>query len=99
MCPCRHIEEHLPPEFRDRCYFFSSFFYKKLTEKQKQPAPGKQAHPVTGESMQRADYMDYINHERVKKWTKVRREVAQMHALFATTVSILANTRVLDHDA
>ena len=29
----RWIEEHLPGVMKDRCYFFNSFFYKKLAEK------------------------------------------------------------------
>ena len=37
----RWIEQNLPNEVRDRCYFFNSFFYKKLTEKQKVKRGGK----------------------------------------------------------
>ena len=29
----RWIEEHLPGIMKERCYFFNSFFYKKLAEK------------------------------------------------------------------
>jgi hypothetical protein len=40
----RYIEHHLSPGMRDRCYFFNSFFYKKLTEQtpanaRRKPAP------------------------------------------------------------
>ena len=37
----RWIEQNLPNEVRERCYFFNSFFYKKLTEKQKVKRGGK----------------------------------------------------------
>lgn len=30
----RWLQDQLPPEVSARCYFFNSFFYKKLTEKQ-----------------------------------------------------------------
>ncbi len=56
----RFIQAELKAEARDQCYFFNSFFYKKLTEK----SGGKDAEGLTPQ--QRA-------FQRVKKWTKVRR--------------------------
>ena len=38
--PARHprcrrwLQDQLPPEVRQRCYFFNTFFFKKLTEKE-----------------------------------------------------------------
>ena len=55
----RFIQAELPPEARQECYFFNSFFYKKLTEKS--GAGGKDTEGLTAH--QRA-------FERVKKWTK-----------------------------
>lgn len=42
FCFHRWIEEHLPTEVADRCYFFNSFFYKKLTEKTPRKGKGSQ---------------------------------------------------------
>ena len=60
----RHLQKELAkdnPAAADECYFFNSFFYKKLTEKgPRVRSPGGQPDPA-----QRA-------HERVKKWTKAR---------------------------
>ena len=58
----RYIWQHTPEATRDRCYFYNSFFYKKLSEKQ----PGLPAVTTTGrcEAAKAA-------HERVRKWTKV----------------------------
>ena len=52
----------MPEATRNRCYFYNSFFYKKLSEKQ----PGLPAVNATGrcEAAKAA-------HERVRKWTKV----------------------------
>ena len=65
----------MPEATRDRCYFYNSFFYKKLSEKQ----PGLPAVNATGrcEAAMAA-------HERVRKWTKVstarhRSTVTQAH--------------------
>ncbi len=30
----RWLQDKLPPEVRQRCYFFNTFFFKKLTEKE-----------------------------------------------------------------
>lgn len=59
----RHIWEHLPEEVKARCYFFNSFFWKKLTEKSglSSTLDNGPRGPVAA-----------ANHERVKKWTKVR---------------------------
>ena len=54
------LEEDLDPEHRGRFHFFNSFFYKKLTEKN--PGMCKLAPEERGKR----------DHERVKKWTKVR---------------------------
>ena len=40
---CRWQEHHLPEDMQERCYFFNSFFYKKLTEKQKAKKGGAKA--------------------------------------------------------
>ena len=58
----RWIWQHLPAATQDRCYFFNSFFYKKLSERQ----VGLGAVNATGrcEAAKAA-------HERVRKWTKV----------------------------
>ena len=52
----------MPEPTRERCYFFNSFFYKKLSEKQ----PGLGPVNTTG----RCDAAKAA-HERVRKWTKV----------------------------
>jgi hypothetical protein len=71
----RVIASELPPEDAGRVYFFNSFFAKKLTEKERRPAPvggggggsgsGKGGGPTAAEARARR------SHERVKKWTKV----------------------------
>ena len=60
----RHIQSELLPETRAQCYFFNSFFYKKLTEK-------------SGAGSKAAEGQPALSHherafERVKKWTKAR---------------------------
>ncbi|CAL8462561.1 g2094 [Coccomyxa elongata] len=57
----RHIWDNLREDVRRRCYFFNSFFWKKLTEKS-----GLAASLDTGPR----GPMATANHERVKKWTK-----------------------------
>ena len=60
MCPDRRfIQAELPAEAKEQCYFFNSFFYKKLTEKSS--AGGKDSEGLSKE--ERA-------FQRVKKWTK-----------------------------
>ena len=56
----RFIQAELTPEAREQCYFFNSFFYKKLTEKSGIGGKGD-AEGLT--PTQRA-------FQRVKKWTK-----------------------------
>ena len=58
----RYIWQHMPEAIQGRCYFYNSFFYKKLSEKQ----PGLPAVNTTG----RCDAAKAA-HERVRKWTKV----------------------------
>lgn len=59
---CRWIWQHLPEATQKRCYFFNSFFYKKLSEKQ--PGLGPLTPSGRCEAARAA-------HERVRKWTKV----------------------------
>jgi len=59
----RYIWESLPESAKERCYFFNSFFWKKLTEKSGVPSNPLTAGPRGAASA--------ANHERVKKWTKV----------------------------
>ena len=59
---CRWIWQHLPEATQNRCYFFNSFFYKKLSERQ--PGLG----PLTASGRCEAAK---AAHERVRKWTKV----------------------------
>jgi len=59
----RVIQHGLQAGEAERFYFFNSFFFKKLTEKEKR---GAAAAASKGEDKARRD------HERVKKWTKVR---------------------------
>lgn len=63
LCWCRCLQKELSPEAARECYFFNSFFYKKLTEKAavSRSPDAKQRHTAAERS-----------HERVKKWTKVR---------------------------
>ncbi len=85
------IEENLKPEARERCYFFSSFFYKKLVEKTHPGKRGKQAAAAAaaaaatgvdgdgggggggGSGPPAKQDVNKLNHERVKRWTKVGR--------------------------
>ncbi len=39
----RSVETGLPEEVQERCYFFNSFFYKKLAERQKAKRGGAKA--------------------------------------------------------
>ncbi|BDA46428.1 probable Sentrin-specific protease 7 at N-terminal half [Coccomyxa sp. Obi] len=57
----RYIWENLGEDVKKRCYFFNSFFWKKLTEKS-----GSAASLDSGPRGPVA----IANHERVKKWTK-----------------------------
>lgn len=38
---CRWLQDQLPPEVAQRCYFFNTFFFKKLTEKSGECAGGR----------------------------------------------------------
>lgn len=61
LWPRRHVQvqmEAAEPGSTSKLHFFSSFFYKKLTEK---------SGGVTSSSTKHEQ-----NHERVRKWTKVR---------------------------
>ncbi len=63
---CRWIWKHLPEATQKRCYFFNSFFYKKLSEKQAGVGP------LTASGRCEAAR---AAHERVRKWTKVRSSI------------------------
>lgn len=56
----RYIWHQLPESVQQRCYFFNSFFWKKLTERSKTTDGGGPSDAAKA------------NHERVKKWTKVK---------------------------
>ncbi|KAK9906862.1 hypothetical protein WJX75_009356 [Coccomyxa subellipsoidea] len=57
----RYIWEQLSDDVKDRCYFFNSFFWKKLTEKS--TGANNLDNGPRGS-------VAAANHERVKKWTK-----------------------------
>ena len=63
---CRWIWQRLPEATQKRCYFFNSFFYKKLSEKQAGVGP------LTASGRCEAARAAY---ERVRKWTKVNQSV------------------------
>ena len=63
----RFIQKELPEEAQAQCYFFNSFFYKKLTEKSNTAGKAAEGQPALS-AAQRA-------FERVKKWTKARSDV------------------------
>lgn len=74
------IERELGPEAR-RFYFFNSFFFKKLTEKAKrQPGAAKGDGPRGGMSQEAKAKAD---HERLMKWTKVKRGAGWWQAWWA----------------
>ncbi|KAL4434137.1 hypothetical protein ABPG75_000578 [Micractinium tetrahymenae] len=66
----RWLQDQLPPEVAQRCYFFNSFFFKKLTEtsggslSEEVEAYAKRIE-AKGEKLQ-----TLRNHQKVKKWTK-----------------------------
>ena len=67
----RWIWQQLPAEAQERCYFFNSFFWKKLTEKN--GGGGGNGSAGSAGSAEGTPRMSaaQANHERVKKWTKV----------------------------
>ncbi len=72
--PLRVIQDGLAAQDADRFYFFNSFFFKKLTEKEKKPAGGAGGGGDCGGKGGKgaAELKAEKGHERVKKWTKVR---------------------------
>lgn len=72
----RKLKMSLPDELRDRCHFFNTFFFKKLSQKDNERSeklPKGEAHgePIDVDAPQpaRKDASDRA-HDRVKKWTK-----------------------------
>lgn len=68
----RHVEEHLPEGICERCHFFNSFFFKKLTEKGPDRKSGGSSGSGGGPFGSPGKDSAYKRgFERVRKWTRV----------------------------
>lgn len=63
----KHIQSELPPEVANRCHFFSTFFYERLSEKPVDGSSGYQSSVRLPAPYNQAAK----NWSKVRKWTKV----------------------------
>lgn len=64
------MQSDIPEDIASRCYFFNTFFYKKLTERNYHALPPELEQYKLDKNLRNLDLYALMNHEKVKKWTK-----------------------------
>jgi len=64
------LQSDIPRDIASRCYFFNTFFYKKLTEKNYHVLPQELEQYKINKNLRNLDLYALMNHDKVKKWTK-----------------------------
>lgn len=67
----RLIKEQLPAASAGRCYFFNSFFYKKLTESTSGGGDARARQRTLGAEGSLERTPEQLGFDRVRKWTRV----------------------------